>query len=543
MNRNPSVHRLNGAVYTPYSVAQALVIKALGTNGSQPSRILEPGAGNGVFIEVLKESGVNEQCITAVDVNHDAVANLSSKYPDAKIVVEDFLRYASEIRDVTFDLIIGNPPYIQPRNFSDSFAEEVRKLSHELPYPSLHLKNSWVAFVLTANKLLDDSGTMAFIVPYELMTVNYGQYLQSTIFSQFAHVDVFIPDRKVFDSIEQDAVAFVAKKSNCAASGIHLNRVRSLEKLSASSTHSIRHLTTRESAIDLKSFLLDSETVELLHKLRSQLKTIQEYCDSAPGIVTGANQFFILTREDVIRHRLKPWAHPILKKSSPLPPDIVFSKGAFEKLSGREPSYLIDFCHSNGSKLTSDARKYIEFGESQGFNQRFKCRNREPWYRVQNLSAPDGMIFKRCHLWPLLCINEAEVFTTDTAYQIRMKSDYSIQGLCYSFYNSLTTLFAEIDGRHYGGGVLELTPQEFKNLPIAYCEPSAQEFVAFVNDFSERKTIRDKPIRFGDGWLKHKLHLNDKDMKCIQKALLATRKYRLRHKTSDFEFTINDHQT
>lgn len=530
MNSDPSGHRLNGAVYTPYEVAQSLVNYALSACGVEPSRVLEPGAGNGVFLKVLKESGVNEHDITAIEINKDAIANLFSKFPNAEIFSEDFLCYASKNLGITYDLIIGNPPYIKRRNFNEPFVEEVRKLSNELSYPSTHLKNAWVAFILAASRLLNDDGTMAFVVPHELMTVNYGHYLQSVIFSKFTRVDIFIPDRKAFDSIEQDAVAFVATKSKCASGGIYVNRVESLDKLDATSTHAVSHSTTRNFAIDLKSFLLDSDTVELLHRLRDKLDSIKDYCNSNPGIVTGANQFFILSEEDVINFKLRPWTHPILKKCSYLPSSLVFGEGDFKALLGREPCFLIDFLNSNGNELTTNAKKYIEFGESQGFNNGFKCRNRDPWYKIQNYSVPEGMFFKRCHIWPRICINEANVLITDTAYQIKMNSEYSIQGLCYSFYNSLTMLFAEIDGRFYGGGVLELTPSEFKNLPIAYQQPSEQEFATFTKIFSENEKSADLPIQFSDPWVGQKLHLTDQDMNRIQEALRTTRQYRLRHK-------------
>lgn len=531
MNRDPSEPRLKGAVYTPYEIAQALVKKALGTNDVNPSRVLEPGAGHGVFLKVLKESNVNEHDITAIDINEDAIANLFSNFPNAEIFSEDFLCYASKNFGITYDLIIGNPPYIKRRNFNETFVEEVRKLSKELSYPSMHLQNAWVAFILAASRLLNDDGTMAFVVPHELMTVNYGQYLQSVIFRKFTRVDIFIPDRKAFDSIEQDAVAFVATKSKCASGGIYVNRVKSLDKLDATSTHAVSHSTTRKFAIDLKSFLLDSDTVELLHRLRDKLDVIKDYCSSTPGIVTGANQFFILSEEDVINYKLMPWTHPILKKCSYLPSSLVFGESDFKALLGREPCFLIDFSNSNGNKLTTSAKKYIEFGESQGFNNGFKCRHRNPWYKIQNYSVPEGMFFKRCHIWPRICINEANVLITDTAYQIKMNSEYSIQGLCYSFYNSLTMLFAEIDGRFYGGGVLELTPSEFKNLPIAYQEPSEQEFAIFAKKILKSENFTDLPIQFGDRWMGQKLNLSDQDMKRIQEALRTTRNYRLRHTT------------
>jgi adenine-specific DNA-methyltransferase len=38
--------------------------------------------------------------------------------------------------------------------------------------------------------------------------------------------------------------------------------------------------------------------------------------------------------------------------------------------------------------------------------------------------------------------------------------------LVFSFVNSLTALSAELEGRHYGGGVLELVPSEIERLLV-----------------------------------------------------------------------------
>jgi adenine-specific DNA-methyltransferase len=83
---------------------------------------------------------------------------------------------------------------------------------------------------------------------------------------------------------------------------------------------------------------------------------------------------------------------------------------------------------------------------------------------------------KRAHDYPRLILNRAEAYTTDTAYRIRPFKIESGQ-LVYSFVNSLTALTAELEGRHYGGGVLELVPSEIERLliPIAQPEPALLE--------------------------------------------------------------------
>ena len=83
-----------------------------------------------------------------------------------------------------------------------------------------------------------------------------------------------------------------------------------------------------------------------------------------------------------------------------------------------------------------------------------------------------------------------------------MKDNYSIDGFVYSFYNSLTIIFAELEGRYYGGGVLELTPNEFKKLPLPYVEIDSNKFSAFVKD-SEANDDRGVLLNKNDSAILH----------------------------------------
>ena len=125
-------------------------------------------------------------------------------------------------------------------------------------------------------------------------------------------------------------------------------------------------------------------------------------------------------------------------------------------------------------------------------NKRYKASLRNAWYEVPNIGTPpEAFFFKRCNEYPKLIKNNANVLSTDSAYTISMNEDYDINNLIFSFYNSLTLSFAELNGRYYGGGVLELTPNEFKNLPVPYLDVKVIDFNSFVKDFKNKTSIND----------------------------------------------------
>jgi hypothetical protein len=74
-------------------------------------------------------------------------------------------------------------------------------------------------------------------------------------------------------------------------------------------------------------------------------------------------------------------------------------------------------------------------------------------------------MLKRAHDTPRLIYNRLHAYTTDTAYRIRTPNA-DPKKLVYCFLNALTALSAELEGRYYGGGVLELIPSEIERLLI-----------------------------------------------------------------------------
>ena len=81
------------------------------------------------------------------------------------------------------------------------------------------------------------------------------------------------------------------------------------------------------------------------------------------------------------------------------------------------------------------------------------------------------------------------MLVTDAAYRVTAKEGFTAHSLVFSFYNSLTLAMAELRGRFYGGGVLEVTPNEFKSLPIPYRETANADFLDFQRRFNQSESI------------------------------------------------------
>ena len=107
---------------------------------------------------------------------------------------------------------------------------------------------------------------------------------------------------------------------------------------------------------------------------------------------------------------------------------------------------------------------------------------------------------------------------------VESKKEYQIENIIYSFYNSLTLAFSELEGRYYGGGVLEVTPNEFRALPLPY--RAVQNFEQYRNDFKNKSSIEDVLAKYNFDILNSTLGLNNEDIErieAIRKKLVAKR--------------------
>lgn len=147
-------------------------------------------------------------------------------------------------------------------------------------------------------------------------------------------------------------------------------------------------------------------------------------------------------------------------------PGVIFDEDAIER--NRKlglPTNFIWFSDEKMSELPEPVKNYIHLGELQNIHKRYKCRIREPWYSVPSVYATSLGMLKRSHDFPRLVFNKAQAYTTDTTYRVKYKK-FNEATLVGSFINSITALSAEVEGRHYGGGVLELVPSEIRKLLI-----------------------------------------------------------------------------
>jgi adenine-specific DNA-methyltransferase len=517
-----------GSYYTPSYLASFISRRVLSHFGNRTRMsILEPSVGDGAFIsELEKEKNININ-LTALDINEVELNLASEKWTNktASFVKTDFLEYSGNKQ---FSAVIGNPPYVKKNILTSKQIELSKEIHSDENLTEVSVKNIWTTFLVKSNTLLAKNGVLAFVLPSELLQVKFAEEVREYLKTEFERIEIFTFNDLMFECKGQDTIVLFAYKK-AEQKGEFFTNISSKESLEQNSFVLNKNNLLVESKVKWTHHFLTSDELTFIENLKKELKTVNDYSDSKPGIVTAANKFFIIDKETEKQYNLSKYTKPIIQKGLFVNGSVVFSNEDILKLEeNKRPTKLLQL--NDNDKISKKLREYLDIGELEEIPDRYKCKIRNNWYVVPNISEkPDAFFFKRSHLYPKLLKNNSNALVTDSAYKVGMRNGYDLNSFIYSFYNTLTLLLSELDGRYYGGGVLELIPSEFKKLPIPYNEISTSQFDDFRTNFENKSNIEQILIQNDLNILNPTLGINNEDLLKLTEIRNKLKRKRLRN--------------
>jgi len=476
-----SEQKLRGGYYTQPDMALFLARWVL---EKKPKAILEPSCGDGAFIQAVAD--LRPSCVRRViaceiqpaEAKKASERARSGRVFEVCVFVDDFLKWSLPrlCGPPEFDAVLGNPPFIRYQYLDPELQDRSQQVFEQFGLPFTKHTNAWVPFVIASIAQLRPGGRLAMVVPAEILHVLHAQPLRDYLLKECARILVLDPDDIWFSDTLQGVVFLLAEKRDPPSGGIaeiSVVPLRGRDTLNGKAGEYFagsHYLCGREVNGKWMLALLTACERALLSHLAEHphVHPFEAIATVDVGIVTGANKFFLVPDSVVSEHALQQWAHPMFGRSEHVA-GVIYNKKAHEENRRKGlPTNFIWFQDALFAELSESARRYIKRGQNQNLHQRYKCRIRSPWYSVPSVYAsPIGML-KRSHHFPRLVLNRLKAFTTDTAYRIT-PNGVDASDLVSCFVNSLTALTAEIEGRHYGGGVLELVPSEIEKMlvPIA----------------------------------------------------------------------------
>lgn len=488
--------RLRGSYYTPRKLADYIVKWAI--DGIKVNKILEPSCGDGVFLQCMEQQELMKLVnITAIEIDYEAsiaahnrilgsrrynnyeefivkqkssIESLHNLETDIEcnIINDDFYKvYENRLKEQKYQAIIGNPPYIRYQYLSELQREEQSNILIGNGMKSNKLINAWVSFVVACVDMLDNGGKIGLVIPAELLQVAYAEDLRKFLMKSLKKTTIVTFKELVFPDVEQEVVVLLGEKD------INHNDEH---KLRIIEYQNIDELVERDNINDFDfydveineskwtRYFLTANDINLINDVRQDNRFIKfnEVAKIEVGITTGNNDYFCINEETTEKYDLKSICRPLIARSVNINGIKFTDEDWIGNIERGAKTYLIDFPDIPYERYPEKHKEYIKYGEETNQNTGYKCRIRDRWYRVPSIWVPDAFFLRRNHLYPKFMLNSEEVnaVSTDTMHRVKFNNPEDKNRVLLSYYNSIALAFTEIEGRSYGGGVLEILPKE-----------------------------------------------------------------------------------
>jgi adenine-specific DNA methylase len=449
-----SADKVRGGYYTPAPVARFLA-RWVGEAGP---RIVEPSCGDGRILRELAALGRQAHGVELIA--HEAAKSRRFAPVDA----ENLFTWLARTEAGSWDGVAGNPPYIRFGNWAADQRDPALELMRREGLRPSRLTNAWVPFVVASTVVVRDGGRVGLVLPAELLQVGYAAQLRDLLLRRFSEITLLTFERLLFDGILQEVVLF------CGVAGAGPARIRTVHLKDAEALSGVDFDVESAPALlhekeKWTKYFLDPAAIRLLRTLKQSraMTRLGSVADVDVGIVTGRNSFFTFT--DAQAHELGLEAHcvPLVSRSAQLCGLVYDTDCRASDVAAGHRTWLL-----NAPPDPTDPAlvAHIHAGEAAGVHRGYKCSIRNPWWTTPSLWVPDLFMLRQIHRVPRLTVNATAATSTDTVHRVRLSPGGDAAALAAVFHNSATFAFAEIMGRSYGGGILELEPAEAERLPI-----------------------------------------------------------------------------
>jgi phospholipid N-methyltransferase len=272
------------------------------------SLILEPCAGDGVFIDALlkQENNVNIDVFELDPKEADKLKNSFSCYNNISIRNEDTLLYRDFINEKynnKYDFVIANPPYGAWQDI------EKRKILKKF-YPKLYVKETYSTFLYLCLNLLRPGGRLVFITPDTYLNLHMHTYLRKYLLHNALIEEIAIFPSCFFPGVNfgysKLSIITLTKCDNIIS--LYNNKINIINNLSDSSD-----LITKNNiqlTIVNQKDIMDNDNYALIYTDNKYYDNLLKYssirigdiADCVTGIYTGNDKKYLKVKNHSIKN-------------------------------------------------------------------------------------------------------------------------------------------------------------------------------------------------------------------------------------------------
>lgn len=473
--------RLLGAYYTPAAVAEVLVRWAL---DGVPGNLLDPSFGGCAFLEagakVMEELGIKAggSRVFGVDVDAACVRYVRSslRLRERNCTFEDFLAVSPKnLPGAPFRAIVGNPPYVRHHWVKDEKRSVARRIAHESSVVLAETASLWAYFVVHALAFMADGGRLALLVPEAVLQAGYADTVRNILQSSFRRVRLIHLRERLFDGTNEPVVVIAGESfGQTGTLSVHsLDTAAELEALLQGVESPRPHMTLANGRRVLPEAL---KAVDLV-QANGRTFRFDSLATARIGIVTGSNSHFIRAANELKKLGVPAGAWTGIVCRTKWLSGLEFTKqDHLDVAASGSRAFLVR--PTPALETESGITRWMAEGEAAGVHEHHKCARRDPWFQVDLPAPPDAFVTSTRLDPPLLVLNRTTFHCTNALYAVRLNLDDDVPPECVAlgFLTIFVALWAELNGRRYGGGVLKVDLGTLAGLPLPVVPECASAF-------------------------------------------------------------------
>jgi len=295
------------AIYQPYYTKSVPIVKYMidMLDVKNGMRVLEPCAGDGVFVDALN-SKISNLSIDIFELDPVAIKILRNKYesfPNISIYSGDTLTdhrlsfYAKA--GGIYDRIIANPPYGAWIDY------EKRKKLKKL-YLNLYVKETYTLFLYRTIQLLRNNGRLVFIIPDTFLNLHMHTNLREFLLTHTKIIEILIFPSSFFPNVSfgyaKLSIITLEKclnKAECLSNKFRvITGFKKVDDIGKLQNERIPYLKTYNfkqkdvySNLDHALFISDDENIMKL--INNSTKRIGDIASCVTGIYTGNDKKYL----------------------------------------------------------------------------------------------------------------------------------------------------------------------------------------------------------------------------------------------------------
>lgn len=385
------------------------------------------------------------------------------------------------------NLLLVNPPFNRHEEIPNDYKEEIYQLAKEQTGISIPGNAGlYVYHLLIMDKWLCDDAVAVWLLPTIFMQSKYGEAVRNYLLNNVQLIRIHVYDEGLmqFENILVSTSIVVFKKSKKENEEIFLSSGESLERPT-----SHRCVTKAELCKYLANWRILINNNIFPDAMVNQI-TFGELFEIKRGLATGANSFFVMTREKALQYNIPDIAlRPLIPKIRYLKSLVIEAKE--DGYPDVDPQLVLIDCDLDEDTIKKKYRDFYDYlqlakvpGEDgSAVIDRFLVRSRKPWYRQERREPPVFLMTymgrNKKDLPPLYFIwNKSKAIALNTYLLLypkkKLRDKLDKMPILYEIVLEALNKSAEIvvstHTRVYSAGLNKIEPKELSKLPIVGLE-------------------------------------------------------------------------